>query len=73
MQVRRVTQPGERGMSCKACGADFEDTAAHRAHHKGDWHRLNLKRKVRGMAPLDEAAFEAMPRKEREAFLEADL
>eukprot|EP00976_Prorocentrum_cordatum_P008322 166149-Prorocentrum_minimum.AAC.1 len=31
---------------CNSCKCEFTDVKAHREHHKTDWHRLNLKRKV---------------------------
>lgn len=46
---------------CSTCnttfGADTEPSERVR-HYKGDWHRLNLKRAVSGLAPLSEAEFD---------------
>ncbi len=70
--VRRVAMPGRR-MACGACGLTFEDAEAHREHHKMDLHRFNLKRKVKGLAPMGEGEYEALPPKERAAFLDQDV
>jgi hypothetical protein len=72
MAVRRVTQPGRR-LACSACAAEFAGPEEHREHHRGEWHRFNLKRKVKAMEPVTEGAFNAMPAKERDAFLNADM
>jgi hypothetical protein len=45
MLVRRVTQPGMRGITCNACSIDFVSMDELKLHHKLDWHRFNLKRK----------------------------
>ena len=47
------------GLRCGVCGGvEFEDGEEQRAHCKGDLHRLNLRRKARGRAPLTEAEAE---------------
>ncbi len=74
MLVRRVVQPGAaRTLACTACALTFEDSAAHREHHRTDLHRFNLKRKVKMMEPLTTEQFDALPAKEKKAFLDADL
>jgi hypothetical protein len=71
MNVRRVTQPGKR-QSCNACGVQFDSSEAHKGHHRTDWHRLNLKRRVAKAEALSLEEFEAIPAKQREAMLSAD-
>jgi pre-60S factor REI1 len=73
MAVRRVTVPGQRSLSCNACAIEFAAPDEHRAHHRSDLHRLNLKRRVKSLPALAAAEFEAMPAKERDAFLTQDL
>jgi hypothetical protein len=36
---------------CNSCDAEFEQLKEHREHFKTDWHRVNLKRKVRRPNP----------------------
>ena len=72
MMVRRVTQPGKR-LTCNACSIEFSSPEEHREHHRSDLHRFNLKRKVKNLEPLSLDAFEAMPAKQRDAFLEMDV
>jgi pre-60S factor REI1 len=72
MSVRRVVMPGQRRLACNACSVAFEDAADHREHHRGEWHRLNLKRKLGGLAPLSLENFEAMPIDARVAALAVD-
>ena len=38
----------------------FASTTEQRLHFKTDWHRLNVKRRTAGHAPLSEDQFEAM-------------
>mmetsp|Transcript_26202 Transcript_26202/g.49167 ORF Transcript_26202/g.49167 Transcript_26202/m.49167 type:complete len:522 (+) Transcript_26202:59-1624(+) len=38
--------PGNMPFKCNTCSAGFAESAAHRAHFKSDWHRINLKRKL---------------------------
>ena len=49
----------EKQHRCSSCAASFKDAASHRAHFKSDWHRHNLRRKMRNMAPLSEQDWEA--------------
>jgi len=35
------------GLACNSCNKDFEDDAEQKFHYKSEWHRYNLKRKVR--------------------------
>jgi len=73
MLVRRVTQPGMRGASCNACSIDLTSTDELKAHHKLDWHRFNLKRKVKQLPPMNSVEFEGMNGKERDKFLNEDM
>ena len=71
MSVVRATQPGARLSCATCCGAHFADAAVHRTHHRSDWHRYNLKAKVRGLAQVTEHAFDGLAAAERAAILDA--
>eukprot|EP01083_Nonionella_stella_P042576 114951_1 len=43
--------------SCNTCGGDFTPSE-YRAHFRSDWHRYNMKLKLKGMAAIDEKEFE---------------
>ncbi len=43
--------------SCNTCGGDFSP-AEYRAHFRSDWHRYNMKLKLKGLAPIDEKEFQ---------------
>jgi ribosome maturation protein SDO1 len=73
MLVRRVTQPGMRGASCNACSIDFTSMDELKAHHRLDWHRFNLKRKVKQLVPVNLVEYEGMNVKERDKFLNEDM
>jgi len=73
MLVRRVTQPGMRGIACNACSIDFISMDELKLHHKLDWHRFNLKRKVKQLPPMPLIEFEGMNVKERDCFLNEDM
>ena len=51
---------GKRAIKCGTCKVEFSEPQEHRNHCKSDWHRLNLKRKLKGEAPVPEAEYEAM-------------
>jgi hypothetical protein len=42
--------------SCNTCGGAF-NAAQYRSHFKSDWHRYNVKLKMKGSAPIDEKEF----------------
>lgn len=44
-------------MSCSFCNTIFEDQAQQRLHYKLDWHRYNLKQRLRGFKSIDEDGF----------------
>ncbi len=70
--ARRVVLPGSR-LACNACGVAFADAGEHKEHHRSSWHRINLKRKVGGQAPMTEEEFGALTDKQRDALLAADV
>ncbi|CAN0420829.1 unnamed protein product, partial [Ectocarpus sp. 8 AP-2014] len=45
-------------LTCTACAVTFSTLDAHKAHYKLDWHRYNLRRKVAGLAPVDQGDFD---------------
>lgn len=44
--------------TCTACSVSFPTSEAHKTHYKLDWHRYNLRRKVAGLAPVDQGDFD---------------
>ncbi|KAL4112462.1 hypothetical protein QTP88_016247 [Uroleucon formosanum] len=51
------------GMHCTTCQIAFEQSEEHRAHYKSDWHRYNLKQKIRNRQTIDEPKFLALENK----------
>lgn len=49
---------GAAAFACMACAVSFTTSEAHKAHYKLDWHRYNLRRKVAGLAPVDQGDFD---------------
>ena len=45
---------------CGTCRTEFAQPGDHRTHCKSDWHRMNLKRKLKGEEPMPEDEFRAM-------------
>ena len=43
---------GDRGLTCRACNLVFTQPNEQHVHFKSDLHRINLKRSLRGLAPL---------------------
>ncbi|CAI5489378.1 unnamed protein product [Closterium sp. Naga37s-1] len=54
-------KPSGRQQRCSTCGdgATFDDTKLFREHMKSDWHKHNMRRKVRGMPPVSADEWEA--------------
>lgn len=42
----------EKQRRCNTCDAEVGDAAQHREHFKSDWHKHNLKRKVKKLTPV---------------------
>ena len=42
--------------SCNTCGGSFTPSQ-YRSHFRSDWHRYNIKLKMKGVAPIDEKEF----------------
>jgi hypothetical protein len=54
-----AVQEGAR--ACNVCpAAAFASVDAQRAHFRADWHRYNVKLRLRGGAPVDAARFSAL-------------
>ncbi|XP_008187953.2 ankyrin repeat and zinc finger domain-containing protein 1 isoform X2 [Acyrthosiphon pisum] len=51
------------GLHCTTCQIAFELSEEHRAHYKSDWHRYNLKQKIRNRQTIDEPKFFALENK----------
>ena len=51
------------GLKCNTCGGNFPDAAAYRGHFKSEWHRHNLKLKMKGepIIPTEEMFLELAP------------
>lgn len=48
------------GLHCTCCQIAFELFEEHRAHYKSEWHRYNLKQKIRNKQTIDEPKFLAL-------------
>ena len=46
--------------SCTLCGSAFKDVQEQRQHVKSDFHRYNLKQKLKGLSLVDEAQFDTL-------------
>ena len=46
--------------SCQLCGASFENVQEQRLHVKSDWHKYNVKQKIRGGQSATEIEFEKL-------------
>lgn len=59
-----------KSFKCTTCPeAVFEDLTDHRTHFKSDWHKYNIKRKIREMTLICEAEFSLLDRGLVEDFL----
>lgn len=54
-----ATSAGD-GRTCRTCGAVFNNLQEQRDHFKTDWHRLNVKRAVKGVPRVTEAESEQL-------------
>mmetsp|Transcript_14336 Transcript_14336/g.21158 ORF Transcript_14336/g.21158 Transcript_14336/m.21158 type:complete len:439 (+) Transcript_14336:223-1539(+) len=52
----RDTNIGE-AKSCNSCGGLFTSVALYRAHFRSNWHRYNMKLKLKGISPISEKEF----------------
>jgi ribosome maturation protein SDO1 len=43
--------------SCNTCGGSFASAALYRTHFRSDWHRYNIKLKLKGITPVSEQEF----------------
>ena len=43
---------------CRTCAIPFETAEGYRVHFRQDWHRYNLKLKLKGKPPITEEEFE---------------
>ena len=44
-------------LHCRTCQVSFGDEEEYRSHYRDDWHRYNLKTKLRGKDPLSQEEF----------------
>lgn len=52
---------GIAGFRCTSCaGSSFADKTEHREHFRSEWHRVNLKLKLKKLPPLTQAEYEDM-------------
>lgn len=62
--VKTSSSTGTKGNAskrCATCGAAFEDVGKYREHFKSEWHKHNLKRKLKGLPPISEDEIENDP------------
>ena len=63
MNIPENLFPGEAVVSdrmvCSVCGGvTFENRSDQKQHYKSDWHRFNLKQKIKGAEPVTVENFE---------------
>mmetsp|Transcript_913 Transcript_913/g.1795 ORF Transcript_913/g.1795 Transcript_913/m.1795 type:complete len:378 (+) Transcript_913:59-1192(+) len=68
----KAAAPVKKGMKCSACAAEFEDANEYRSHCRSEWHNFNLKRKVKGLAPVSEEQYAEIGLDLKEGFHGAD-
>uniref|UniRef100_A0A8C5QS22 Ankyrin repeat and zinc finger peptidyl tRNA hydrolase 1 n=1 Tax=Leptobrachium leishanense TaxID=445787 RepID=A0A8C5QS22_9ANUR len=56
-QIAIVPEISDR-MSCSACQCSFDNREEQKEHYTLDWHRFNLKRRIRGAAALGSEEFQ---------------
>eukprot|EP01138_Halocafeteria_seosinensis_P002383 gb/GECG01002440.1/.p1 GENE.gb/GECG01002440.1/~~gb/GECG01002440.1/.p1 ORF type:complete len:366 (+),score=54.86 gb/GECG01002440.1/:1-1098(+) len=59
----KVVQPTSVG-KCNTCGINFENKEQQKAHYRDQWHRFNLKRKMKGVSPIEDAEFRSLTKEE---------
>jgi hypothetical protein len=60
-EAEPVPEAGAGARACNVCpAAAFASVDAQRAHFRADWHRYNVKLRLRGGAPVDAARFSAL-------------
>lgn len=58
MSLEPSSQSAQKKFTCFTCKVLFKTQDIQRAHHKSDWHRYNLKRKVADLPPISVLEFE---------------
>ena len=53
-----ISCPSDDSLYCTSCKVVLQDRQDQLLHYRLDWHRINLKRKMQGKAPLSAEAFE---------------
>lgn len=48
------------GIHCNSCRAQLSSREEQRSHYRSDWHRFNLKMKLRGVGPVTEVEFNGL-------------
>ena len=62
-------QPTKGALSCSTCGGDFAGRDEHREHFRSEWHRFNLKRKLKKLPAMSEQEFNEVDEEELSSFL----
>eukprot|EP00897_Mesotaenium_endlicherianum_P006064 jgi/Mesen1/5486/ME000276S04608 len=57
--AKAAAAPPTKMQKCNTCGAEFGDPKEYREHFKSDWHKHNLKRKMKDLPPLGHAEYAA--------------
>lgn len=60
------TDDASTGKKCNTCGGSFTGDVEYRQHFRSEWHRYNLKRKMKSLPVVAEAEFSSLPRSEVE-------
>ena len=54
----QIRHPASSELFCHSCQAALANREEQVIHYRLDWHRYNLKRKLKGQPPLDQEEFE---------------
>lgn len=57
--------------TCASCQKVFSNSDTQRQHYQSDWHRFNLKRKIRDLPPVLEEVFESLLKEKSKTALES--
>ena len=57
-ELSRIRQPASSELFCHSCQATLANREEQVIHYRLDWHRYNLKRKLKGQPTVDQDEFE---------------
>jgi hypothetical protein len=59
-QAPSELQSEAKALRCNSCLAVFTESSEHRAHFRSEWHRHNLRRKIKHMQPVSQEEYTAL-------------